>query len=401
MLSQVLDGDRACRQVSARVAAYLVSEGKSACSDDPSAYCQARKRLAPDVIPELMRLVARRLERDAPESQRWLGRRVHIVDGSSVSMPDTPANQRAFPQPPQQSPGCGFPVARLTAIFSWSTAAVVDASMDSLNTHERTLFHRIWNVLDVGDVLLSDRGFCSYADIACLKKRGVDVVMRVHASKSIDFRRGKRLGDHDHLVTWRKVPVRPSWMSPEEFAALPEEMTLREVQIGITIPGFRTRRITIVTPLLDSAAYPKEALTDLYRQRWRCEIDLRHLKTSMRMDILRGLSPDVVRKEVWTHLLAYNLIRGVMAAAAISEKVSPHRLSVMGTLQRLAVTTPLLNAASSLRQGKILAHLFQSVAKDIVPDRPDRLEPRVRKRRPKVYPLLTCSRNEARRRLVG
>ena len=401
MISQVLDSDRACRKVSAQIVAHLVSMGKQACSDDPSAFCQARKRLPADVLPLLARQVGNRTEEDTSEMSKWFGRSVRIVDGSSFSMPDTPENQKEFPQPSEQASGCGFPSAKIVAIFSWLTGAVIDASIGSLHVAERTLFHRIWGCLKSGEILLNDRGFCSYADIACLLARGVDSVMRVVQRKRVDFRRGKRLGKGDHLVIWLKPISRPEWLSQDEFNAIPDEILLREVQLDTHIPGFRSKKICVVTTLLDSTVYPKSALLDLFLQRWDVEIYLRHLKISLKMDILTGHSPEIVRKEFWAHLLAYNLIRGLMGIVATTEGILIRRLSMKGTLERLSATIPMLGQADPDIQNKLLAHMMLRIAHDVLPHRPGRVEPRVRKRRPKSYPLLTVPRHVARRRLVG
>lgn len=396
-----MDADPACRKAVARISAYLVAGGRKPCSEDTSAYCQARARLSAGLLPRLTRLVADRQEDSVTEEALWCGRRVRIIDGSSVSMPDTPANQKAYPQPWGQAPGCGFPVARTAALFSWSTGDVLGAAIDSLHVHERTLFHRLWDRLEAGDILLGDRGFCSYADLATLQHRNVDTVLRIVQRKRADFRKGRRLGPGDHLVMWRKPAVRPRWLSPEEFAALPDEILVREIRFRVEIPGFRTREITLVTTLLDPVAYPKEALMALYRDRWLCELDLRHLKVSMQMDVLRGRSPNIVRKEFWAHLLAYNLLRGLMGQAASQGDAPARRLSVKGTLQRLSVLLPrLLDASCDIRE-RLLDHLSRSIAADVLPDRPNRIEPRARKRRPKPYPLLTMPRAVARRKAVG
>jgi hypothetical protein len=331
----------------------------------------------------------------------WHGRRVLIVDGSSVSMPDTPANQAAYPQPGRQKPGCGFPVARFAALSSWSTGVVVEAEIDSLAVHERTLFHRLWHHLVPGDVLLGDRGFCSYADLVVLKQRGIDAVLRIVQRKRADFRQGRRLGSDDHLVTWTKPYARPRWLSPDEFDALPEDIMLREIRFRVDVAGFRSREITLVTTLLDPVAYPKAALMALYRDRWLIELDLRHLKVSMHMDILRGKSPDIVRKEFWAHLLAYNLLRGLMAEAAEFNCPVARRLSVKGSLQRLAVSVPrFLNVTHALRES-LRTHLLREIRNDPVPNRPDRIEPRSRKRRPKPFPSLVVPRRVARIRIAG
>jgi hypothetical protein len=331
----------------------------------------------------------------------WHGRRVLIIDGSSVSMPDTPANQAAYPQPVRQKPGCGFPVARFAALASWSTGVVVEAEIDSLSVPERTLFHRLWHRLGPGDVLLGDRGFCSYADLVVLKQRGIDAVMRLVQRKRADFRQGRRLGSDDHLVAWTKPYARPRWLSPEEFDALPEDIMLREVRFSVDVAGFRSREITLVTTLLDPVAYPKAALMALYRDRWLIELDLRHLKVSMHMDILRGQSPDIVRKEFWAHLLAYNLLRGLMAEAAEFDGPVARRLSIKGSLQRMAVSVPRFpDVALALRES-LRSHLLLEIRNDPVPDRPDRFEPRSRKRRPKSYSSLTVPRRVARIRIAG
>jgi hypothetical protein len=399
-LSQVLDPDHSCRKAVARVAAHLTVAGRPSCSEDTSAYCQARKRLPSNALPILARQVGLRMEKENLPEELWRGRPVRIVDGSSVSMPDTPANQQAYPQPSEQKPGCGFPVATLVALFSWSTGALLDAGMDSLRVQERTLFHRIWGSLHAGDVLVTDRGFCSYADIVLLKSRDIDSVMRLHQKKRADFRRGTRLGPGDHLVKWHKG-IRPRWMSPEEFDGLPNEITVREIRFHIDIPGFRTREIVLVTTLLDPVAYPKDTVVELYRDRWFCELNLRNLKTSLQMEVLRGHSPDIVCKEVWVHILLYNLLRHLMGKAAREHRVPARRLSVKGTFQRVNVYASELSNASDVLCSLLLQRLLKAIAADKVPDRPNRIEPRARKRRPKKYPLLMIPRRQAQRRLTG
>lgn len=396
----MLDTDPSCRKAVARVSSLLVAAGSTPCSEDTAAYCKARKRLPPGVLPGLTRQVAAREEARVAPEHRWRDLYVVIVDGSSVSMPDTLANQSAFPQPNAQAPGCGFPVARIAALFSWSSGVVLDAALDSLHVHERTLFHQIWGAVKPGSLVMGDRGFCSYGDIAYLKAHGAETIFRMHQSKLYDFRKGQRLGPEDHLVIWQKG-VRPRGMSQAEYDGLPDEMVLRELRFRIEIPGFRTREIVVVTTLLDPVAYPKEAIAALYRDRWICELNLRHLKITLQMDVLRGKTPDIVRKEFWAHLLAYNLLRGVMAQAVDRDYSRAHRLSVRGTQQRYDSATGHMATASPATRELLYQNLLRQIAADPVPDRPDRIEPRTRKHRPKNYRLLTCPRAEARRKLIA
>lgn len=401
-ISQVLDADHACRKVVARVQAYLVQAGKKPCSEDDSAYCSARKRLPPGVLPALVRQTASRIEAPLPEERLWHGRRVRTTDGATVSMPDTPRNQAAYPQPSSQKPGVGFPIARLVAVFSWATGAVADAAIGALKNSERALHHTLWGILRPGDIALADRGFCSFAEIASLLARGVDSVVRLPEKvRHVDYRRGRRLGPGDHLVGWSKPRNRPPWLSPAEWEVLPATLTVREIRYRIEIPGFRTDEVTVVTTLLDPEEYPVEDLSGLYSDRWRAELNLRHLKTTMQMDVLRGQSPDIVRKEIWAHLLAYNLVRGLQGEIAVEGHASLRRLSFKGVLQRLSVTLPLLGGSAPSRGARLLRSLRRAILADGLPFRPERFEPRVRKRRPKAFPLMSRPRANYHLSMVG
>ena len=316
-------------------------------------------------------------------------------------MPDTPANQAAYPQHTTQKAGCGFPTARVVGIFSLLTGALVDFAIDALSVAETTLFRRIADAILPGEIAVADRYFCSYADIARLRSRGVHSLFRLHSQRKADFRRGKRLGRQDRLVEWKKER-RPAWMSREEFDAMADTMALRMVRFRCRVPGSRTKTITVVTTLLDPEAYPARDIAKLFRRRWEIETDLRHVKTTMQMDVLRTHSPQMVRKEIWAHLLAYNLIRTLMWDAGEHQDVSPLRLSLKGAIQAMMAHWP--HSASAARPRDLTAlyaDLLRAIATHKLPHRPNRYEPRVKKRRAKSYPLMTKPRRELRRKLLA
>jgi len=404
-LLQVLDGAKTLRAAVATLLVHLAARGESDLpSCDPSAYCQARRRVPWPLIADLLGHVARALRRrvsaaaaaqNSPSGD-WLGHRVWIVDGSSVSMPDTPELQKAFPQPPGQKIGCGFPVAQLVAVFCWSSGAIVDAVLDTLRPHELTLFRRAWALLQSGDVVLADRAYCAFVDMARLLQRGVFGVFRLHQRRKADFRAGRRLGHDDRLVVWSR-PERwiPSYgISREEFEQLPPTLTVRLVRVTHVPRGFRSRTVVLVTTLLDPVEAPADPIRALYRDRWTAELNLRSLKTQLGMDVLRGQSEDVVRKEILMHLLAYNLIRVLMWEAACEHRRPLHRLSFTGTLHRRRALQPWMMLEHSAQTASALLNVLRSwIAQDVVPDRPGRVEPRRRKRRPKEYSLLQQPRS--------
>jgi hypothetical protein len=401
-LGQVLSADSSCREAVVRVLSFLSRTKGLDASHDPSAYNVARKRLPEELLPRLTRRVAEKLEDKVGPDELWHGHRVKLLDGSSVNMPDTPENQAAYPQHTTQSPGCGLPTARIVGIFSLLTGALVDFAIDSLHVAETTLFRRIGEAIEPGDVLVADRGFCSYADIARLLQRGVNTVFRLHSRRDADFRKGQRLGRSDRLLEWTRGPRLP-WMSREEFDALPRTMPIRMLRFRCEVPGWRTETVTIVTTLVDPEAYPARDLADLFRRRWEIETDLGYIKTTMKMDCLRTKSPEMVRKEIWAHLLAYNLIRTLMWDAAQHRRhLSPLRLSFKGAVQEMMALWPF--SASAARRRDLSAFydsLLRSIAAHKVPHRPDRCEPRVRKRRPKSYPLMTKPRSELKKEMLA
>jgi hypothetical protein len=319
---------------------------------------------------------------------------VYDVDGSTFTMPDTPENQSEYPQVPAQRPGCGFPIARFVVVFSLAVGTVLNAALGKYQgklTGENSLFRTLHPMLKEGDVVLADRCFSGWFDLALLRQRGAHVVVRKHQMRPTDFRRGQRLGKDDHLVCWKK-PARPNWMSREEYDALPDSLTLREVRVRVTKKGFRTRELLVVTTLLDAEKYPTEEITKLYRRRWQAELELRSLKIVMQMDHLRCKTPHRVRNEFYMHLAAYNLIRQTMAAAAARAGVEPWTISFKGALQTLNRLLPLLSG--SLSTDTWCDALLDAIAAHVVGNRPDRFEPRVKKRRPKPYRKMTKPRHE-------
>jgi hypothetical protein len=394
-LLQVLDGAKTLRAAVALMLTQWAARGETDLpSGDPSAFCQARQRLPLAVVKGLLGSVSDILDRRVPRDRRLWQHRVKVFDGSTASMPDTPDLQTDFPQPAGQKPGCGFPVIYFVALFCWSTGAVLAVASGNLHAGELVLFRQLWDQLQMGDILLADRAYSAYVDLARLLQRDIRCVVRMRSRrKSATGFPEKHLGPDDRLVTWRR-PRRwvPSFgISPEEFERLPETMTVRLIRVIQVPSGFRSQSITIATTLLDPMHYPADEIRALYRDRWTAELNFRSLKTHLGMDVLHGESPDVVLKELHMHLLAYNLIRLVMWQAAQAHGGCLHRLSFTGTFHRLRAALPLLlylSATGSVTQHTLALHVLACVAQDRVPHRPDRLEPRRKKRRPKGYSLL-------------
>lgn len=401
MLSQVLDVDKTCHNVVSRVIAWLVSSGAEIPSTDTSAYCQARQRLPEKLLQQLFSKVAQGLQDQVTSKSLWCGRQVKVVDGSTVSMPDTAENQKAYPQPNSQAPGCGFPIAKIGVLFSLATGAASALVIDVLNTHDVKLARRLYSHLSPGDVLLGDRAFCSYADLVFVKNRQVDAVFRKHQGRQQEMRRGKIVGSHDKQVVWHKPKSCPKGLTLEEFNSLPETLTLRSVHYYIAIPGFRTKQVSLITTLLDTDTYSTLDLVRLYGERWDVELDLKHLKSTLGMDILRSKTPEMVRKELYVYLLAYNLLRTLMWEAGTTYGVPPLQLSLQGTRHHLDNFIPELLAASGKKRYKIYLTLLKMIVHKPVPERPGRSEPRVRKRRPKAYPLMKQPRQVLRKQLTA
>jgi hypothetical protein len=398
-LSQVLDTDKSCHNAVSKVIAYLAGERVEIPSTDTSAYCQARSRLPEKLLEKLFSQSGQSLEEKVVTEHLWCGRNVLLIDGSTVSMPDTVENQKEYPQPKTQKAGCGFPIAKIGVIFSLATGGAVALCIDVLNTHDIKLARKLYQFLKPLDILLGDRAFCAYADLVAIKKINCDVVFRKHQSRTTSMRKGKIVGDCDKLVTWYKPKICPKGLSLDEFGLLPPTITVREIYYYIVIPGFRTERVSLITTLLDKATYSTLDIVGLYGQRWDVELDLRHLKSTLGMDVLRCKTPSMIRKEIYVYLLAYNLLRGLMWSAGTTYTTPPLRLSLQGTRHHLNNFIPELLAAHSTKRLQIYRTLLKVIVHKPVSDRPARSEPRVRKRRPKAYPLMTKPRHELRNQL--
>jgi hypothetical protein len=401
-LSQVLDPDHSCRAAVARLIVWLALNDREPCSSDSGSYSDARHRLPLGVIIELVHQTARKIDADASNQWLWKDRKVSLIDGTTVSMPDTPENQQAFPQANTQKPGLGFPVARLVALISLATGVVRDLAVGPYKgkeTGETALFRGLLDGLEPGEIVLGDRCFASYFMIAALIQRGVDCLFRMHQRRKFDFHRGRRLGSEDHVVTWTK-PECPEWMDEETYAQIPKELEIRELRFKVNRSGFRVNELVLVTTMLDGAQYTKEDLASLFLERWNIELDLRSIKDVLQMDVLRCMSPEMVEKEVWMHLLAYNLIRGVMAEAAKSHDKQPRRLSFKGALQTMAAFESALRSATPEMRDYLVQVMLKAIKEHQVGDRPGRVEPRANKRRPKSQDYLTEPRKQARKRLL-
>jgi Transposase DDE domain len=400
---QALSPDRSCRAALKRIAAWMGRHGQELDDEDTGPYCKARGRLPESVPFRLMRSLGHRLHDEAPAEWLWCGRHVKVVDGTTVSMPDTVANQGEYPQSPSQKPGLGFPIARLVVVFCLATGCVLEAAIGKYQgkqTGENALFRRTWEGLGAGDVSLGDRYYGSYFDMALLKRRGVDSVCRLHQLRATDFRRGRRLAREDHVVSWSK-PGRPEWMDEATYESLPGEMEVRVVRVHVAARGFRTRVLDVVTTLLDADAYTKKDLADLYRRRWEAELHLRSVKVVLGLDVLRCQTPGLVRKEIWMGLLGYNVIRALMTAGCREHGRAPHRVSFKGALQTLLAFAEGLREGTSERRRSLWGLMLRAVAADGVGHRPDRVEPRAVKRRPKPHPLLMVPRDEAKEALLN
>lgn len=395
-ISQVLDSDGGCQEVVRKLQAWMAMKSKKLPSPSTGGYCKARKRLDISNLRAILQETTQRIP-FIPDKAHMNGRRVIVVDGTGVSMPDTEENQRVWPQQSSQKAGCGFPQARICACFCLQTGILLSHEVGNKKSHELPLLRKQKDTFKAGDIFLGDKGFCSYLDLSTFKKRGIDSIITLARRKPISEAESvKVLGENDRLIEWKK-PVRSkaSSYSLEEWEKLPKRLLLRQIKVIVNESGFRVTSFYIVTTLLDPEVYPASDIADLYFQRWDVELFFRDIKTTMDMDVLRCKSADMVRKEIIMHLIAYNCIRGLMVESAEKKGVGVRRVSFKGSIQALRQWEPHLNQANIDRSElcRLIGLLYESIAGKIIPYRPGRSEPRAVKRRPKPFQLLTAPRH--------
>jgi putative transposase len=401
-LSQVLGGNKSCRAAVAR--AFVAAALSRPVQDwDTGNYCRARGKLPTPVLRRLTLQIGTALEAEAPAAWRWHGRRVLLGDGFTTTLPDTTANQRAYPQPNTQKPGLGFPLLRVLVLLSLATAAVQGLALgpyQGKESGEPSLFRTLLSQLAPGTIVLADRFFCSYFMVVLLQARGLEGVFRRHRGWTAGLRRVRGLGGDDDLMVWPR-PDRPAWMDAATYAALPESIPIRMVRQAITQRGYRVRSVTVLTTLLDAAVYARAEVADLYHKRWHVELDIRAIKATLQMDTLRCRSPEMVEKEIWAHFLGYNLIRKAAAQAAVLREMCPREVSFAATQQGVLASWSKLTEASTAERALLARRLLEGLGKERVGQRPNRCEPRAVKRRPKKQKLLTKPRAQARAELLA
>ncbi len=394
-LSQILNPGASCREAVRQVLALFCLAGKDTVDEQTGGYCQARQRLTLSRLQQVMGRIAQAAGGAFPKRRLWRGREVKVVDGSTATLPDTSANQKVFPQQRMQKPGCGFPIMRFVGLFSLATGCLVGVVTGSYYDAELSLFRKLWHFLKPRDVLLADRHFSDYGTLAALWNWGVDAVMRMNQQRPRDFRQGQYLGPGDRLITWKKPAQRTRTVSLRLWASLPEILTLRMIRVRCATKGFRTRELILVTTLLDPEKYPAAEIAQLFLQRWNVELFFRDLKTILKMEHLRCQSPTMVQKELFMHLIGYNLIRAVMLQSAHRHDAPLERLSFKGSVDAVRqYGTAISQAKTKAKAARLVRELLRVLAADLVPHRPGRQEPRAVKRRPKPYSLLTKPRHQ-------
>lgn len=386
-MAQSLNPDRACQQVVNRHAVERIANGLKPCSTHTGAYCKARQRLPLEMPRALVRETGQQIAKQAQADWLWLGRAVKLVDGTTVTLPDTPMNQATYPQQNIQKSGLGFPIARLVGLMCGATGAVLDAAIGPYSGKtgsEHALFRELLGSIAAGDLILADRYYCAYFVIALLQAQGADVLFQQHHRRLTNFRKGRRLGARDHVVAWVKPKTCPGWLTREQYDAFPGTLEVREIKIGSRV---------LVTTLLCAIQAPKKALGELYTSRWNIELDLRNIKTTLGMEHLHCKTPEMNEKELWTYLLAYNLIRLLMTDSARKADVLPRLLSFKHSLQLWLAWS---HAGPPDFEEASVHLLYDLIAQQRVGNRPGRIEPRAIKRRPKPYPLLMKPRPLAR-----
>jgi len=405
-LGQVLRDDKeaSCQSAVARVVAHQQQRGAEVPTSDTGDFCRARNKLSEAALRDVSKEVAAGLQEQADPQWLWKGRHAKLVDGFTFTMPDTEKNQREFPHPQTQKPGVGLPIARATTIVSLATAAVMDleiAPYSGKQTGETALLRQLLGSFAPDDIAVMDRYYCSFMMIAMLLGRNVQVCAKMHHKRLVDFRCGRRLGKNDHLIVWTK-PQRPKWMDQATYESIPDRLELRTIRYSVVEPGFRTKEITIVTTLTDAEVYSKEEIAELYGFRWNVELDIRSIKQSLNLGHARCKSPEMVRKELWTTILGYNLIRTTAAAAARLHHKLPRQISFTSTCQYVLASWMFFSCDSitSDRVEKFCRRMLSQIAECEVANRPGRIEPRVLKRRRHGYKLMQEPRHILKQRLM-
>jgi len=399
-LGQLLHSDHSCRAAVLRVVVLCAALSRPTPASDTAAYCRARSRLPSAVLRRLATHLGRQLEERVPADWLWQGRHVHLIDGSTSQVPDSPANQQAFP-PRRRRQGISYPLIRWVCLVSLATAAIQDFNYgpyQGKQTGELALSRPLLTTLRAGDVLLADRYFCTWFTFAMGLRQGVDVVARLHASRNQDFRVGQRYGRGERLMLWQRPP-RPEWLDEEAYQSLPRSLSVREILVRVVEPGRRTRRLIVATTLLDRGRYSREAVAALYGARWQVELDIRSLKSYLGLGELRCQSPEMVAKELWGGVLAYNLVRKVACQAACGRGLRPRQLSFTAAKQALCAGLEQQVLSGPGQRCRLGGVLLERLGQEQVGDRPDRVEPRAVKRGPKGYPRLRQPRAQARARL--
>lgn len=392
--SQILDADGGCQEVVRKLQAVSAMKERALPSSSTSAYCQARNKLDLPSLHSILEHTSEKLQ-SITNTKSFYNRRVIVVDGTGVSMPDTIKNQMVWPQQKSQKPGCGFPQASICACFCLQTGALLSYEMGNKKSHELPMLRKQSSTFKSGDIFLGDKGFCSFYDVHRFQEMGVDSVITLARRHPVTERECvKALGQDDLLIHWKR-PARSSYPH-DNWSDLPEMFLLRQIKVTINEPGFRSRSFHIVTTLLDAKKYSASKIADLYFQRWNVELYFRDIKSSMGMDILRCKTPDMVRKEILMHFIAYNCLRCLMIDAARIHSVDSQRISFKASLQALRQWEPHLNQTtmSNHDRNRLMDLLYESMVKNIVTERPGRSEPRAVKRRPKAYQLLTAPRHQ-------
>ncbi|MFV2058794.1 MAG: IS4 family transposase [Thiohalomonadales bacterium] len=384
-LAQAMNADSSCQNTVDRHAVERIFNGLTSCSTITGGYCKARQRLPIDMVASLVKQTGLLVSKQTPRQWQWQDRPVKLVDGTTVSMPDTRENQNAYPQQNAQKPGLGFPIARIVGVICLSSGVILDAAIGKYKgkgASEHALFRQLLHSFEAGDIVLADRYYSSYFLIAMLQERGVDIVFQQHAMRKTDFRTGEKIGVRDHVASWKKPKAKPDWMSQQQYDHYPDTLRVRELKSG---------KKTLITTLLSDKEISKKEISNFYKQRWHVELDLRNIKTTLGMEILSCKTPEMNEKEMWVYFLAYNLIRLVMAQAAVYSQIMPRELSFKHTLQIW------LSWSITYSQGmKNIQDLLVMIAQIRVGNRAGRIEPRAVKRRSKPYSLLMQPRDEAR-----